>query len=43
MHPYVYVRSGAIHVISNALETDEASLIFCCIGVPNTYCEQEMQ
>jgi len=33
---FVYVPSGAIHVISNASETEEASLIFCYIGVPNT-------
>ena len=33
---FVYVPAGAIHVISNASETEEASLIFCYIGVPNT-------
>jgi uncharacterized RmlC-like cupin family protein len=33
---FAYVPSGAIHVISNASETEEASLIFCYIGVPNT-------
>jgi oxalate decarboxylase/phosphoglucose isomerase-like protein (cupin superfamily) len=33
---FVYVPSGAIHVIANASETDEASLIFCYIGVGNT-------
>ena len=33
---FVYIPSGAIHVISNASETEEASLIFCYIGVPNT-------
>ena len=36
MHPYVYVPSGAIPVISSASETEEASLIFCYIGVPHT-------
>jgi len=33
---FVYIPSGAIHVISNASETDEASLVFCYIGVGNT-------
>ena len=33
---FVYVPAGAIHVISNASATDEASLIFCYVGVPNT-------
>ena len=33
---FVYVPSGAIHVISNASETEEASLSFCYVGVPNT-------
>jgi uncharacterized RmlC-like cupin family protein len=33
---FVYVPSGAIHVISNASKTEEASLIFCYVGVPNT-------
>ena len=33
---FVYVPSGAIHVISNASATEEASLIFCYVGVPNT-------
>jgi hypothetical protein len=28
-------KSGAIHVIANASQTEEASLIFCYIGVPN--------
>ena len=32
---FVYVPSGAIHVIANASQTEEASLIFCYIGVPN--------
>jgi oxalate decarboxylase/phosphoglucose isomerase-like protein (cupin superfamily) len=32
---FVYIPSGAIHVIANASPTDEASLIFCYIGVPN--------
>lgn len=27
--------SGAVHVIANASQTEEASLIFCYIGVPN--------
>lgn len=33
---FVYIPSGAIHVISNASQTEEASLIFCYIGVGNT-------
>ena len=33
---FVYIPSGAIHVISNASETEEASLVFCYIGVGNT-------
>jgi uncharacterized RmlC-like cupin family protein len=32
---FVYIPSGAIHVIANASETEEASLIFCYIGVGN--------
>ena len=32
---FVYIPSGAIHVIANASRTQEASLIFCYIGVPN--------
>jgi len=33
---FVYIPSGAIHVISNASESEEASLVFCYIGVGNT-------
>ena len=33
---FAYVPAGAIHVIANASETEEASLIFCYIGVPST-------
>lgn len=33
---FVYIPSGAIHVISNASDSEEASLIFCYIGVGNT-------
>lgn len=33
---FVYIPSGAIHVISNASTTEEAALIFCYIGVGNT-------
>jgi uncharacterized RmlC-like cupin family protein len=33
---FVYIPSGAIHVIANASQTEEASLVFCYIGVPNT-------
>lgn len=32
---FVHVPSGAIHVIANASQTEEASLVFCYIGVPN--------
>ena len=32
---FVYIPSGAVHVIANASQTDEASLVFCYIGVPN--------
>jgi uncharacterized RmlC-like cupin family protein len=32
---FVYIPSGAIHVIANASATEEASLVFCYIGVPN--------
>lgn len=33
---FVYIPSGALHVISNASATEEASLIFCYIGVGST-------
>jgi uncharacterized RmlC-like cupin family protein len=33
---FAYVPSGALHVISNASDNEEASLIFCYIGVGNT-------
>jgi len=33
---FVYVPSGAIHVIANASDTEEASIIFCYVGVGNT-------
>ncbi len=33
---FVYIPRGALHVIANASEVDEASLIFCYIGVGNT-------
>lgn len=33
---FVYIPAGAIHVISNASDTEEASLVFCYIGVGNT-------
>jgi oxalate decarboxylase/phosphoglucose isomerase-like protein (cupin superfamily) len=33
---FVYIPSGAIHVIANASQSEEASLVFCYIGVPNT-------
>jgi uncharacterized RmlC-like cupin family protein len=33
---FVYIPSGAIHVIANASAKEEASLIFCYIGVGNT-------
>ena len=32
---FVYVPSGTIHVIANASESEQASLVFCYIGVPN--------
>ncbi len=32
---FVYIPAGAIHVIANASATEEASLIFCYIGVGN--------
>jgi oxalate decarboxylase/phosphoglucose isomerase-like protein (cupin superfamily) len=32
---FVYIPSGAIHVIANASQTEEASLVFCYIGVGN--------
>ncbi len=32
---FVYVPSGSLHAIANASDTEEASLIFCYIGVPN--------
>jgi uncharacterized RmlC-like cupin family protein len=32
---FVYIPSGAVHVIANASQTEEASLVFCYIGVPN--------
>jgi uncharacterized RmlC-like cupin family protein len=32
---FVYIPSGAIHVIANASDIEEASLIFCYIGVGN--------
>jgi oxalate decarboxylase/phosphoglucose isomerase-like protein (cupin superfamily) len=32
---FVYIPSGAIHVIANASDTEEAQLVFCYIGVPN--------
>ena len=32
---FVYIPSGAIHVIANASQSEEASLVFCYIGVPN--------
>jgi uncharacterized RmlC-like cupin family protein len=32
---FIYIPSGAIHVIANASDTEEASLIFCYIGVGN--------
>ena len=37
---FVYIPSGAIHVIANASPTEEASLIFCYIGVGNTAAAQ---
>ena len=33
---FVYIPSGAIHVIANASDTEQASLLFCYIGVGNT-------
>jgi uncharacterized RmlC-like cupin family protein len=33
---FVYIPSGAIHVIANASQTEEATLVFCYIGVGNT-------
>jgi uncharacterized RmlC-like cupin family protein len=33
---FVYIPSGAIHVIANASATEEASLVFCYIGVGST-------
>ena len=33
---FVYIPSGAIHVIANASKTEEATLVFCYIGVGNT-------
>jgi uncharacterized RmlC-like cupin family protein len=33
---FAYIPSGAIHVIANASETEEASLVFCYIGVGST-------
>jgi uncharacterized RmlC-like cupin family protein len=33
---FVYIPSGAIHVIANASETEAASLVFCYIGVGST-------
>ena len=33
---FVYIPSGAIHVITNASDTEQASLLFCYIGVGNT-------
>jgi uncharacterized RmlC-like cupin family protein len=32
---FAYIPSGAIHVIANASQSEEASLVFCYIGVPN--------
>jgi uncharacterized RmlC-like cupin family protein len=32
---FVYIPSGAIHVIANVSQTEEASLVFCYIDVPN--------
>jgi uncharacterized RmlC-like cupin family protein len=37
---FVYIPSGAIHVIANASATEEASLIFCYIGAGNTAAAQ---
>jgi uncharacterized RmlC-like cupin family protein len=33
---FVYIPSCALHVIANASATEEASLIFCYVGVGNT-------
>lgn len=33
---FVYIPSGTIHVIANASKIEEASLVFCYIGVGNT-------
>jgi len=33
---FVYIPSGAIHVIANDSDTEEASLVFCYIGVGST-------
>ena len=33
---FVYIPSGAIHVIANASQTEAATLVFCYIGVGNT-------
>ena len=33
---FVYIPSGAIHVIANASATEKASLVFCYIGVGST-------
>ena len=33
---FVYIPSGTIHVIANASDTDEASLVFCYVGVGST-------
>lgn len=30
---FVYIPAGTIHVIANASQTEEASLVFCYIGV----------
>jgi uncharacterized RmlC-like cupin family protein len=30
---FVYIPAGAIHIIANASATEEASLVFCYIGV----------
>jgi oxalate decarboxylase/phosphoglucose isomerase-like protein (cupin superfamily) len=32
---FVYIPSGAVHVIANASQSEEASLVFCYVGVPN--------
>ena len=33
---FVYIPSGTIHVIANASDTEQASLLFCYIGVGDT-------